>query len=296
MKEGRILKAYGGYFFVYDFVSKKVYQCGIRGRLKKDNIDVIAGDLVKFTPLDDDTGVVEGRLDRKNSLFRPVIANVEQVVIVFAIKDPKLDYKLLDRLLVLAEVADLEVVICINKIDLVKMDEVENIINTYKNIGYKVFSTSVDDKRGINDLKEALKEKVSVFAGPSGVGKSSLLNTIQPGLKLKTGEVSKRIKRGKHTTRHVELLSLDEGGWVADTPGFSLLDLSFVSSEELQYFFPEMIDHFNRCKFKPCSHSHEPKCGVKDGVKAGDIAQHRHQNYLEFLKEIAKSEEKSWRR
>ncbi|WP_018247319.1 ribosome small subunit-dependent GTPase A [Orenia marismortui] len=296
MKEGRILKAFGGFFFVSDFDSREVYQCRIRGRLKKEKIDVIAGDIVEYTAMEGNTGVVERRLDRKNYLFRPPIANVEQAVVTCSIVQPDLHFKLLDRLLVLAETEDLEISICINKVDLLGLEKAKAVMKPYEEIGYKIVYTSVEEGIGISELKEVLKDKVSVFAGPSGVGKSSLLNAIQPGLKLKMGEVSERIKRGRHTTRHVELLSLNIGGWVADTPGFSSLDVTFVPSEELQYYFPEISGYLNDCKFSPCSHSHEPKCGVKAAVEEGYIPEHRYNNYLDFLEEIKKKEERNWRR
>ncbi len=296
MKEGRVLKAYGGYFFVRNFASQQLYQCGIRGRLKKEKIDVTAGDLVKFSILDDGSGIVEERKERVNYLFRPPIANVEQVIITSAIVQPDLHYKLLDRLLILAEEIKLEVIICINKVDLASIEDVKEMMKAYEDIGYSVIYTSVEDGLGIEQLRLELKDKVSVFAGPSGVGKSSLLNAIQPSLELKMGEVSKRIKRGRHTTRHVELLPLESGGWVADTPGFSSLDISFVAEDELHYLFPELIHYLDECKFKPCSHSHEPKCGVKDALDRGQIAKHRYEHYLEFLAEIKEKNQKSWRR
>ncbi|PRX33527.1 ribosome biogenesis GTPase [Orenia metallireducens] len=296
MKEGRILKAFGGFFYVYDFESKETYECRARGRLKQEKVDIIAGDIVNFTIFEDQTGVVENRKERDNYLFRPPIANVEQVVITSAIREPDLHYKLLDRLLVLAEAEDFEIIICINKVDLSGLEVAKEVLKPYEQVKYKVIYTSVEDNLGIDELRQALKDKVSVFAGPSGVGKSSLLNVIQPGLELKMGEVSERIKRGRHTTRHVELLPLEFGGWVADTPGFSSLDVSSIASEDLQYFFPEILESLDDCKFYPCSHSHEPKCGVKDALEQGKIAEHRYENYLEFLAEIEQAEEKNWRR
>jgi ribosome biogenesis GTPase len=296
MKEGRILKAFGGFFYVYDFESKDVYECRARGRLKQEKVDIIAGDIVDFTIFEDQTGIVENRKERDNYLFRPPIANVEQVVITSAIMEPDLHYKLLDRLLVLAEAEDFEIIICINKIDLSGLEKAKETLRPYEKINYKVIYTSIEDNLGIDELRQALRDKVSVFAGPSGVGKSSLLNAIQPGLELKMGEISDKIKRGRHTTRHVELLPLEFGGWVADTPGFSSLDVTSISSENLQYFFPEILESLDYCKFYPCSHSHEPKCGVKDALEQGKIAEHRYENYLEFLAEIQQAEEKNWRR
>ncbi|GAB6100693.1 ribosome small subunit-dependent GTPase A [Halanaerocella petrolearia] len=296
MQQGRVLKAHGGYFFIYDAQKDKVYQSTIRGRLKKEDIDVIAGDKVEFNILDDGSGVVEERLERENSLFRPPIANVDQVVITVAIANPDLHFKLLDRLLILGKAADLEIIICVNKVDLLSKDKAKEVMVPYEEAGYQVVYTSAQEGLGIDRLKNNLQDKVSVFAGPSGVGKSSLLNAIQPDLELRTGQISKRIKRGRHTTRRVELLSLDIGGWVADTPGFSALDVTFITSRQLQYFFPEMLGYINSCKFSPCSHSHEPDCAVKAAVDQEKIAQYRYNHYLEFLDEIKKAEERDWRR
>ncbi len=293
MKKGRLLKAYGGYFFVADLSTKEVYECKIRGRLKQKNVEVVVGDLVQFNVLDDDSGIIEDKLERKNLLFRPSIANVDQVVITFSISNPKLHYKLLDRFLILAEAAGLEIIICINKVDLSNLEEVKDLMKPYEEIGYRVIYTSTEDNRGIKRLKLSLKDKISVFAGQSGVGKSSLLNAVQPDLELEMGEVSTRIGRGKHTTRYVKLLALNEGGWVADTPGFSSLDLDFITTSKLQYLFPEMREYINQCKFRGCSHSHEPKCTIKKAVEAGEIWENRYSNYLEFLKEI--NEKKKWR-
>ncbi|AGB40856.1 ribosome small subunit-dependent GTPase A [Halobacteroides halobius DSM 5150] len=295
MQQGRVLKAHGGYFFVYDATTDKVYQSKIRGRLKQRDVEVIAGDKVKFAILNDGSGIVEERLPRENSLFRPPIANVEQVVITVSISNPDLHFKLLDRLLILGRAADLEIVICVNKIDLVGIKKARKIMEYYKEIGYNILYTSAEEEINLGQLEEVLQDKISVFAGPSGVGKSSLLNAIQPDLKLRTGKVSDKIKRGRHTTRKVELLSLDRGGWVADTPGFSALDITFIRSRELHYFFVEMLNYINQCKFSSCSHSHEPQCAVKEAVDNGNIAQHRYDHYLEFLSEIEEKEAEWWR-
>ena len=296
MKQGRVVKTYGGYFFVYDFASQETYRCKIRGRLKQKDIEVIVGDEVKFEELNEQEGIIESRLDRKNRLFRPLIANVDQVIITNAIKEPDLHFKLLDKLLVLAQAAELEIIICINKIDLLGLGKTKELVGFYESIGYPVIYTSAEEQNGIKDLEKVLKDKVSVFAGPSGVGKSSLLNAIQPDLELKTDSVSDKIKRGKHTTRYVKLLDLQQGGWVADTPGFSNLDISFIEARNLQYFFIEFKDYVNGCKFNSCTHSHEPQCRVKQAVEEDEINQKRYQSYLQLLEEIKEKSTESWRR
>ena len=296
MKQGRVVKTYGGYFFVYDFASEEVYQCKIRGRLKQEDIEVIVGDQVEFQKLDEGEGIIEGRLERKNRLFRPLIANVDQVIVTTAIREPDLHFKLLDKLLVLAHAAELDVVLCINKVDIPGLDKTKDEVEFYEEVGYQVIYTSATEGRGISELKDALQDKISVFAGPSGAGKSSLLNAIQPNLELQTDNVSDKIKRGKHTTRYVKLLELDHGGWVADTPGFSRLDIGFIKPRSLQYFFAEFKDYLDSCKFNSCSHSHEPECKVKEAVEEGKINEQRYQSYLRLLDELKKNAKEEWRR
>ena len=296
MKQGRVIKTYGGYFFVYDFASEEVYRSKIRGRLKEEDIEVIVGDKVEFQELDDGAGIIEDRLDRKNRLFRPLIANVDQVIITLAIKEPDLHFKLLDKLLILAHAAELDIVLCINKVDLVSLAEAREKVGFYDKIGYKMIYTSAVDNKGIADLKAVMQDKISVFAGPSGAGKSSLLNAVQPDLELQTDDLSDKIKRGKHTTRYVKLLDLEHGGWVADTPGFSRLDVSFIKPRNLQYFFVEFEDYLNQCRFNSCTHSHEPGCKVKEAVEEGKVPAQRYRNYLKLLEEIEENSEEEWRK
>ncbi|GAB6137428.1 ribosome small subunit-dependent GTPase A [Halanaerobaculum tunisiense] len=296
MQQGRVLRAQGGYFFVHHSAQDKVYQSKIRGRLQQDDIEVIAGDQVKFSILTDGTAVIEQRLARDNSLFRPPIANVDHIVVVVAVCNPKLNFKLLDKLLILAQAAKLKITICVNKVDLGDLKKAKEMMQPYQSLDYDLVYTSVAEKIGLEDLQRQLQNRVSVFAGSSGVGKSSLLNALQPGFELRTGQVSAKTKQGRHTTRRVELLPLDFGGWVADTPGFNVLDISFIGSRELQYFFPEMKEYLHQCKFSSCSHSHEPECAVKEAVADGQIAQHRYDHYLEFLATIKKEEAQDWRR
>ncbi|MBM7555517.1 ribosome small subunit-dependent GTPase A [Halanaerobacter jeridensis] len=296
MKQGRVVRTYGGYFFVYDFETEEVYRCKIRGRLKQNDIEVIVGDKVEFQELDEGEGIIEDRLERKNRLFRPLISNVDQVVVTTAIREPDLHFKLLDKLLVLAHAADLEVVLCINKVDIPGLKVTKDEVGFYEDIGYQVIYTSATEGEGITELKDALKDKISVFAGPSGAGKSSLLNAIQPDLELQTDNVSDKIKRGKHTTRYVKLLELEHGGWVADTPGFSRLDISFIKPRNLQYFFAEFKEHLDGCKFNSCSHSHEPQCKVKTAVEDGVINEQRYQSYLQLLEELKENAKEDWRR
>lgn len=284
MIKGIITKGIGGFYYVEDD-DRKVYECRARGRFRKDKITPLVGDRVKIRISHDDKGYIEEILDRDTKLIRPPVANVDQAVIVFAVKKPNPNIVLLDRFLVMAEKENLDIVICFNKIDL-SMEELNKLRQIYENTGYKVLSTSTKTETGVEEFKEILKNKITVFAGPSGVGKSSLLNTTQPNLKLKTGDVSLKSQRGKHTTRHVELLKLDFGGWVLDTPGFSSLNLDSIEENELQFYFREFEDYRHDCKYRGCMHVNEPQCVVKEKVKEGIIDSSRYANYLHLLKEI----------
>jgi len=234
--------------------------------------------------------VIEEILPRQNKLKRPPIVNVQQTVFLFSIKDPPANLMLLDRLLVMAERNHLDCVICFNKVDLVKREEVAPLADIYKKIGYQVILTSALKGEGIEEVRESLKDKISVIAGPSGSGKSALLNRVEEGLKLKVGPISAKTRRGKQTTRHIELLSLSFGGLVADSPGFSQVEILDFNKEELPFYFPEIAREGEKCKFKGCLHEHEPSCGVKEGVHRGDIAVSRYRHYLTFLREIKEEE------
>ncbi|NTW04935.1 MAG: ribosome small subunit-dependent GTPase A [Peptococcaceae bacterium] len=287
MIRGVIVKAYGGFFYVKS--GKEVWECTLRGIFRHRKVDVMVGDHVELSTEGEHKGVIEKVIPRRNLLNRPLLANIDQAVIVFAIIDPAPSLTLLDRFLVQVGSQGIQPVICFNKIDLLKGQE-SRIINTYSAAGYKVINTSIKTGDGINDLISVLKEGTTVFAGPSGVGKSSLLNKVQPGLALKTGEIGLKIKRGKHTTRHVELLSLDIGGLVADTPGFSSLFVPEVKREELFYYFPEIEKYSDGCKYRGCLHNTEPHCAVKDALSQGHIDKGRYERYLEILAEIIEKE------
>ncbi|MGI6658022.1 MAG: ribosome small subunit-dependent GTPase A [Dethiobacteraceae bacterium] len=284
-----IIRAVGGFYDVKTAVGEE-YRCRARGRFKKENTGIYVGDLVRFTRLTDKEGVLEEIEPRRTLLVRPPVANVDQVIIVCTPQDPPLSLQLLDRLLVLAEAQHLKSVICVNKADLMHGD-LADFYRLYSQItGYTVLFTSAKYNQGIEQLRRELIEHVSVLAGPSGVGKSSLLNCLQPDLALKTGAISAKSKRGRHTTRHVELLSLDNGGLIADTPGFSQLELTGLSSDNLALYFPEFIAYIAACRFSSCMHEEEPECAVREAAAAGRIAQSRYENYLFFLTEIRQQE------
>lgn len=287
MGKGKIVKGIGGFYYVDS--GSNIFECKARGIFRKKKIIPMVGDDVVFSVLDEGKklGIIDEILERKTELFRPSVANVDQAIVVFSVMKPNPNYCLLDHFLVLAENEDLEIVICINKIDLASNREYEEIVDVYKNTGYKIILSSITDGAGINDLRDVLKDKTSVFAGPSGVGKSSLLNEIAPNFKLETGEISRKTSRGKHTTRHVELLKVISTGWVVDTPGFSALSLEFIKEEQkLAYHFPEFLDYIPSCKFVSCIHINEPECAVKDAIKEGKVHPQRYKNYVRMLEEI----------
>ena len=286
MIEGRIIKGIGGFYYIE--TEKGLYECRARGIFRKNKITPLVGDFVKISVVDEDNkkGVVEEIQERKTELVRPPIANVNKALIVFAVKNPTPHLSLLDRFIVLAERENLEIVIILTKIDLDDDNTFEKIKNIYEPCGYKVIGVSNLENKNIDKVKEELKDNTVVFAGPSGVGKSSLLNQIDSNFQLKTGDVSDKIKRGKHTTRHAELFEIKFGGMVADTPGFSSLTLDDIEDIDLKDYFIEFED-YDDCKFgSRCIHQNEPNCAVKEAVENGEIPKERYESYIQLLNEI----------
>lgn len=286
MEQGTVVKIHSNYYYV--LTGTREIECFLRGKFKKQKIQVLVGDKVKISLTGEKTGVIEEVIPRISFLQRPAVANLQQVIIVFSVQNPDPNWLLFDRFLLLAEQAKLEIVLCFNKIDLVDKESwlQETKVSLYEKIGYKLLYCSAKQGIGLDQLKDSLYGKTSVFAGPSGVGKSALLNALQNGLSLKTGELSAKIQRGKHTTRHVELMELDFGGFVVDAPGFSLLTFAEMEKEELQTFFPEMERFLLDCPFAPCLHWKEENCAVKKAVADGLIHPRRYEHYLKFLQEI----------
>lgn len=287
MINGKIIKGIGGFYYVD--TEKGIYECRARGIFRKNKITPLVGDRVSISVVDEENkkGVVEEIEKRDTELVRPPIANVDKALIVFAIKNPTPNLSLLDRFIVLAEKENLEIVIVFTKVDLDADGELlEELKSIYEVSGYKVIPVSNKLKLNIDKIKEELKENTVVFAGPSGVGKSSLLNEVDKNFELKTGEVSDKIKRGKHTTRHAELLKLECGGMVADTPGFSSLTLDDIDESELKEYFIEFDKH-DDCRFgSRCIHENEPSCAVKEAVENGEISKKRYESYIQLLNEI----------
>lgn len=285
MPTAQVIKMYNGFYYLQVAGQEELLSCRLRGRIKRNKGAVVTGDYVEYQMLEDGTGVIESCLPRRTLLKRPAVANIDQVLITFAARQPDLNQLLLNRFLVLAEWSGIpEIVICINKCDL--LEEKADFLQDYVQAGYKLLMVSAQEGQGIQELKNLLTGRVTVFAGPSGVGKSSLLNAVDSNLELATGKISDKIKRGKHTTRAACLLPLPEGGTVVDTPGFSAAELENIDKAQLAHYFPEFRPYIEKCYYNTCTHSHEPNCAVKEAVAAGAICQARYEAYLNILQTI----------
>lgn len=275
--QGRIIKSLAGFYYVES--DGVVYQTRARGNFRKKGQTPYVGDFVDFSAEDHSEGYILAIHDRKNSLVRPPIVNIDQAVVIMSAKEPDFNTNLLDRFLVLLEHRAIEPIVYISKMDLLTSpDEIAVIQKQYQEIGYQ-FCTFLDE------LLPLLTDKVTVFMGQTGVGKSTLLNKIAPDLKLETGEISDSLGRGRHTTRAVSFYNVN-GGKIADTPGFSSLDYEITNAEDLNKAFSELRRLSRLCKFRSCTHTHEPSCAVKDAVESGELWQSRYDNYLQFLSEI----------
>jgi ribosome biogenesis GTPase len=284
--KGILIKLIGGFFFVAD-QNKNIYQCGIRGKIREK---IYPGDYVE---IDKENMILEDYYPRSNLLKRPKVANVDQVVIMHSVKEPDFTPSLLDRFLLLVESSGFEPLIVINKIDRAEEGFKENF-EEYQEAGYQLDFISVKENKNLDQLFEKLNNKINVLTGPSGSGKSSFLNKVIENADLKTAAVSKKLKKGVHTTRMVELLSLPNNGWVADTPGFSSmtkLNLE-IEAEDLSWYFPEIAKYNNDCKFNRCSHLHEPGCVVQQKVENGEISARRYQSYQQIYNELKEKERK----
>lgn len=265
----------------------KIYLCKARGLFRDKNIKPLVGDRVDIQILDDNTGYIENIYERKNYLIRPPIANIDQIIMVYSLKDPEINYLTLDKYLVMLEHFNIYMVILINKIELLNDDEIKKFEEIYKKTDYKFIYTSAIEQKGIIELKEVLKNNISSFAGPSGVGKSTIINLLHENINMKTGDISRKTSRGKHTTRHVEIFEIDEDTFIYDTPGFTALSLDFIEDyKDVKLYFREFEKYKNQCKFKNCEHINEPKCSVKEALEKGKISQSRYENYKYIRNEI----------
>ena len=285
--KGKIIKGIAGFYYVHDGRSK-IYECKAKGVFRNRNIKPLVGDDVEFMVLDEKegTGNIDAILPRKNKLIRPAVSNVDQAVVVFAVTEPLPNLNLLDRFLVMMERQEIPVIICFNKIDLSGGKEIEELRDIYGPAGYTLHFISTYEAAGLEKLHELIAGKTTVLAGPSGVGKSSITNFLQPEARMETGVVSEKIKRGKHTTRHSELFFVENGTYMMDTPGFSSMYIEDLEPNELKDYFPEFSEYEEECRFLGCIHVGEKVCGVKTAVADGKISRSRYDNYLLLYQEL----------
>lgn len=293
---GKIIKGIAGFYYIYISSADEnvctpyegVYECKAKGIFRNEGVKPLVGDNVEIEILDEANkkGNIVKILERKNSLIRPAVANVDQALVIFAAAKPTPNLNLLDRFLISMEMSKVESIICFNKTDVADEDYVNHLRDIYFSCGYKVICTSTVDGSGVEQLKSMLKGKTTVLAGPSGVGKSSMTNAIIPEACMQTGGISKKIERGKHTTRHSELFTIQKDTFLFDTPGFSSLYVNNLEKEDLMWYFPE-FDKFNdKCRFQGCVHINEPDCAVKDALREGLIGKSRYDNYLLIYDEL----------
>ncbi|WP_054859524.1 ribosome small subunit-dependent GTPase A [Gracilibacillus sp. JCM 18860] len=288
MAKGRIIKALSGFYYV-DY-NGKVFRCRGRGGVfRKRKITPLVGDSVEFEESGEQEGYITAIDDRKNELVRPPIANVDQAIVLSSAKEPNLSLNLLDKFLVMVESKHIQPILFFTKMDLLEKSEAQSLqskLQYYQDIGYTIRFLSKEDQDLVEQVSSFLEQRISVFAGQSGVGKTSLLNALIPGLELETNEISESLGRGKHTTRHVELIPF-QNGLIADTPGFSALDFAELELESLPNCFPEFVERRDTCKFRGgCMHIKEPGCAVKTAVEHKEILAERYENYLHFIEEI----------
>ena len=290
--QGKIIKGIAGFYYVDS--QQGVFQCKAKGIFRNKSIKPLVGDNVEFeiTHEEDKEGNITEILERDNELIRPAVANIDQAMIVFALKAPNPNVNLLDKLLVCMEYQNIETIICFNKTDIADKDFAEDLASIYRNAGYKVLFTSATENEGVEEVKKALKGKSTVFAGPSGVGKSSMLNAIKEDAVMETGDISEKIGRGKHTTRHSEIFKTDDDTYVFDTPGFGSLFIPGMTKERLEDCFPEFSLYTNECRFIGCAHINEPDCAVKEAIEENKIAESRYESYKAFYEELKEQENK----
>ena len=284
---GRIIKGIAGFYYVHAAESG-IYACKAKGIFRKDNIKPLVGDNVDIDILDetDKEGNITRIEERSNELIRPTVANIDRALVIFAVNKPAPNFNLLDRFLVTMEMQDVPSLICFNQRELAAVEEIAYLEKYYGRSGYELFFTSAKTGEGMDELVAALEGRTTAVAGPSGVGKSSIIKYIKPESQVETGEVSKKIARGKHTTRHSEIISLNDNTFIMDTPGFSSLYVDIELKEDLKNCFPEFVELEDKCRFNGCAHVNEPDCAVKEALEAGDISELRYKSYLEIYEEI----------
>ena len=285
--KGKIVKGIAGFYYVH-VVESGVYECKAKGIFRKEKTKPLVGDNVEIEILDEKEreGNLTQILPRKNELIRPAVSNIDQALVIFAAAKPAPHFYLLDRFLVMMERKEIPVILCFNKKDLASEPQAEKLKTVYAGCGCPVVFTSVSRKQNIEEVRSLLAGKTTAVAGPSGVGKSSLINLLTPDANMETGSISRKIERGRHTTRHSELFHLEGDAYIMDTPGFSSLYVNDFEKEELKYCFPEFMPYEGRCRFNGCDHIHEPGCAVKEAVEQGEIHTIRYDNYRDMYEEL----------
>ena len=284
---GKIIKGIAGFYYVH--VDRMgTYECRAKGIFRNEKIKPLVGDDVEMEVLDekDMEGNILKILPRRSALVRPAVANVDQAMVIFAIVKPNPNFNLLDRFLIRMERQHLPTIICFNKQDIASYEEKETLRQSYETCGCHVLFASALENEGLDQIRELLEGKTTTVAGPSGVGKSSLINRLSPAAHMETGEISAKIERGKHTTRHSEIIALGNETYIVDTPGFTSLDISEITKEELAQYYPEFVQYEPYCKFSGCAHLNEPSCGIKDAVAEGKISSVRYENYKVLYQEL----------
>lgn len=285
--QGKIIRGIAGFYYVH-VPGKGILECKAKGIFRKNKLKPLVGDLVSVSVIDEENkkGNIEEVAERKNELIRPAVANIDQAIVIFAVKKPEPNLNLLDRFLIMMRQKEIPCIMVFNKSDLATEEEQQKLKEIYQNSGCEVLFVSAAQKQGIEEIQKRLKNKTSAVAGPSGVGKSSLINRLQSEINMETGAISEKIERGKHTTRHTEFIPLGEESFIMDTPGFSSLMVFDLEKEELEQFYPEFEEYRDTCRFNGCSHTHEPGCGVKDAVKNKKISKERYENYCLIYEEL----------
>ena len=285
--QGKIVKGISGFYYVH-VVESGIYECKAKGIFRQQKMKPLVGDDVEIDIISEEkkTGNVAAILPRKNALIRPAVVNVDQALLIFAAASPNPNFNLLDRFLVMMGRQDVPVILCFNKCDLITEEQQQEIASIYEASGCKILFVSAKKELGLKELQEILEGKTTTVAGPSGVGKSSLINLLAPEACMETGEISKKIERGRHTTRHAELIQLKGDGYIMDTPGFSSLYLPEMEKEELQDCYPEFAAFEPYCRFQGCSHISEQDCGVKEALSEGKIHPVRYENYCQLYGEL----------
>lgn len=283
--QGKIIRGIGGFYYIN--AGNSIYECKAKGSFRKDGIRPLVGDDCIIDILDEKNRLanITSILPRHSEIIRPAVANVDQAMIIFAISRPEPNFNLLDRFIIQISQKDLPCIIVINKIDLADDDQRREIEEAYVACGCRVVFTSVSNREGVEEIRKLIKGKTTTVAGPSGVGKSSMINLLQSAVKMQTGVLSDKIDRGKHTTRHSELIPIDEDTYILDTPGFSSLNLFDVSTDTLKDYYYEFEDYAAECRFLDCKHISEPDCGVKKAVESGEVSRLRYENYLTLYRE-----------